>query len=294
MIREPRSTRRARPSITARLARRVRGWGRGVPLRVRLAVGLAVVGIAGCRDAPMDPLVSLVTPETAAAVDVPLALPDLAELAHRTGIEVPEGSWIERWQDSWTDPLGSGPRTDAPTSAAVGLPTAGPEQLREEAVRRLAPLLADSLGPGGTSSVLAPLLRVEQDLGSLSAVPGDLLPSVLAVRSRIEEARRALAEGRTALALEAGLIASDQLRSIGPTAIARTLIARADRALMATVGVSHIDELSVSRGERMLDGARRALDEADVEKAVQRAFYAVQLLEQARGEPRPLRVDTIG
>lgn len=292
----------ARPESNARRSTNFRlslvpGDGRQ-RARTPLALILGMSLLAGCRDAPMDPLVSLVTPETAAAVDVPLALPDLADLVQRTGIATPAADWVELWQASWTQPAGARDGSGAGTDFGVDGPGPGlgdePELIREEAVRRVAPLLADSLGLGGVSSALAPLLRIEQDLGSLSDAPGDLLPSILAVRSRIDEARQALAAGQAIRALEAGLTASDQLRSIGPTAIARTLIARADRALMATVGANTVDELSVSRGERMLDGARRALADDEVERAVQRAFYAVQLLEQARVSRREVLVDTIG
>lgn len=241
--------------------------------------GLMLVALGACRDVPTDPLASLATAETAASIDIPIALPSLADLAQRTGVATGElAPWVAVWQGSWATDAGS----------------ANDDAAREEAVRRLVPVLADSLGLGGAASVLAPLLQVDRDLSVLDDVPGDLMPQLLAVRSRVDEAREALAEGRTERALEAGLMASDQLRGIGPLAVARTLIARADRALMATLSAETLDGIAASRGERMLDGARVALENDDPELAVQRAFYAVQLLEQAVRGDRVLRVDTIG
>ena len=91
------------------------------------------------------------------------------------------------------------------------------------------------------------------------------------------------ARGRFDRALTAGLQASDRIRALGPRAVARTLISRADRALMrATVG-EDLDPRSMSRGERLLTGARRALEEGEVDLAIQRGYYAVQVLE-GRGD----------
>lgn len=228
---------------------------------------LPLAGLVACSDGPTDPLAQLMTTETAASVEVPVGLPGLTDLAVRAGVEEEVAPALVRWESSWSD-------------AALG------EGARVAAVRDVAPVIADALGRGGVASVLAPLHGVERDLGLLGDVPVDLVPEVDAVRSLVRESRDALAEGRPHRALSAGLLASDRLRSLGPSAVARTLIARADRALMATVGAEEVDGVSVTRGERMLSGARRALSEGDAERAVQRAFYAVQLLEQARGPVR--------
>jgi hypothetical protein len=208
-----------------------------------------------------------VAPETAVAVEIPVALPGLTDLALRAGVEQELSPVLVRWESSWTDPaLGAGER--------------------EAAVREAAPLLAEALGPGGVASVISSLHGVEHDLGRLGDVPADLLPRVEEIRSLVGESRSAMRDGSEERALLAGLLASDRLRTLGPVAVARTLVARADRALMATVGVQGVETLSLRRGERMLNGARAALAEGDAERAVQRAFYAVQLLEQALGPTR--------
>jgi hypothetical protein len=254
------STPTDRPADAVRTPR----FGRG--LRTVAAVAL-LLAATGCEDAPTDPLAQLVTGETAASLQVPVALPGLAELAARAGVEAELAPALGQWQSSWTDPV-------------LG------EAERDAAVHTAVPLLAEALGEGGVVSVLTPLHQVERDLAHLDDVPVDLLPRVEAVRSLVRESRTALREGREERALSAGLLASDRLRSLGPVAVARTLVARADRALMATVGVDDAHALSVARGERMLHGARAALAEGDAERAVQRAFYAVQLLEQALSPTR--------
>jgi hypothetical protein len=223
-------------------------------------------GLAACRDAPSDPLASLVSLETAPAVAVPVELPSLAELAMRADVRDELEPVLEAWVMGWEaedDDLGRG--------------------ARDEAIRQAIPALRDALGSGGVASTLQPLFEVGRDLGQIEDVPTDLAPRLEEVRSLIEDTRVALEERRFDRALETGLLASDRIRALGPRAVARTLISRADQALMrATVGET-LDPRSMSRGERLLSGARRALDEGDVDLAIQRGYYAVQVLE-GRGE----------
>lgn len=245
---------------------------------VATAFGLMAAG--ACADASSDPLAVLVTPETAASLEVPVELLNLVDLARQAGLEQELAPDLAAWEASWIEGARDTQVRD--------------RQVRDKQVRDLAPRIAQALGAGGTSAALAPLLQVRNDLALIADLPGDLVPQVEEVHSLMDEARLALAEGRSERALEAGLKASDRLRDLGPTAVARTLIARADRALMATIAAPRVDGLSLSRGERLLNGARTALDEGQEELAVQRAFYAVQLLEQALNADRPTAVDTIG
>ena len=244
---------RCRHTLSARLAR----------VGCLLVVSVA---FASCRDAPSDPLASLVSLETAPAVAVPVELPSLAELAMRVDVRDELGPVLEAWVAGWEEEdedLGRG--------------------ARDEAIRQATPALRDALGTGGVASTLQPLFEVGRDLGQIEDVPADLAPRLAEVQSLIEDTRVALDEGRFDRALTAGLQASDRIRALGPRAVARTLISRADRALMrATVGET-LDPRSMSRGERLLTGARRALEEDEVDLAIQRGYYAVQVLE-GRGD----------
>ncbi|NNF38555.1 MAG: hypothetical protein HKN71_07800, partial [Gemmatimonadetes bacterium] len=223
-------------------------------------VAALAIGSAGCRDAPSDPLASLVSLETAPAVAVPVELPSLAELAVRADVRDELGPVLDAWVAGWEEEdedLGRG--------------------ARDEAIRQATPALHDALGSGGVASTLQPLFEVGRDLGRIEDVPTDLVPRLEEVRSLIEDTRAALDAGRFDRALTAGLQASDRIRALGPRAVARTLISRADQALMrATVG-EMLDPRSMSRGERLLSGARRALEEGEVDLAIQRGYYAVQV-----------------
>ena len=229
-------------------------------------LAVLAIGVAGCRDAPSDPLASLVSLETAPAVAVPVELPSLAELAARADVRDELGPVLDAWVAGWEEEdedLGRG--------------------TRDEAIRQATPALHDALGSGGVASTLQPLFEVGRDLGRIEDVPTDLVPRLEEVRTLIEDTRAALEARRFDRALTAGLQASDRIRALGPRAVARTLISRADRAFMrATVGET-LAPRSMSRCERMRAGARRSLVVGEVDPAIQRGYYAVQVLE-GRGD----------
>lgn len=230
-------------------------------------VACAGVMLAGaCRDAPSDPLAALVATETAPAVAVPVELPSLGELAIRPDVrdelEPVLGAWVAGWEAEDPD-LG--------------------RAARDEAIRQASPALREVLGSGGVATSLQPLFDVARDLGEIDDVPSDLVPALQEVRSLVDDARAALDAGRFERALSTGLQASDRIRALGPRAVARTLISRADRAMVRAEVGRILDPRSMARGERLLAGARRALEEGEVDLAIQRGYYAVQVLE-GRGE----------
>lgn len=227
-----------------------------------MLAGAVLLGLVGCQDDPSDPLAALVASETVPAVAVPVELPTLADLAQRAGVREELGPVLDGWVAGWED------ENEQLGTAA-----------RDEAIRLAAPTLHDALGPGGVASTLSPLFRVGQDLGDLPDVPADLAPRLEEIWSLIDDTRAALDEGRFDRAMTTGLQASDRIRALGPRAVARTLIARADRSMMRAEVVDGFDPVALSRGERLLTGARRAMEEGDFDLAIQRGYYAVQLLE---------------
>lgn len=232
------------------------------------ALSAALIAASGCRDATTDPLASLVSTETAPALAVPVELPSLADLATRADVREELSPVLDAWVAGWED-----------DDEALG------RGARDEAIRLAVPTLKDALGAGGVATTLAPLFQVGRDLGEIDDVPTDLAPALEEVKSLIGDTRAALEEGRFDRALTTGLQASDRIRALGPRAVARTLISRADRALMrAEVGLN-LDPRSLSRGERLLTGARQALEDGDVDLAIERGYYAVQVLE-GRAESR--------
>lgn len=235
-------------------------------LRAGGALALALGALAGCRDAGSDPLAALVATETVPAVSVPVDLPSLGGLATRDEVREELAPVLAAWIGGWGE-----------ADAALG------RAARDEAIRQATPALGEALGAGGVATTLAPLFAAESDLVRIESVPTDLVAPIEEVRSLLADTRTALDAGRIERALTAGLQASDRIRELGPRAVARTLIARADRALMRGQVTDAVDARSLSRGERLLAGARRALDEGETELAIQRAYYAVQLLEGGGG-----------
>lgn len=249
-------------SVSARSTLLIRGSRPGLGA----AILIVIVLLSGCRDAVSDPLAALVATETVPAVAVPVELPTLGVLANAPAVRDELAPVLAAWLAAWEseDPaLGRG--------------------ARDEAIRQAAPALGDALGVGGVATTLEPLFEVERDLGEIDSVPLDLAPPLAEIRSLIADTRAALDEGRTDRALTVGLQASDRIRSLGPRAVARTLIARADRALVRGQVTGVIDARSLGRGERLLAGARQALEDDQTDLAIERAYYAAQLLEGEGG-----------
>lgn len=233
-----------------------------VRTRSRVLIAAAFALLAGCRDSGSDPLAALVASETVPAVAVPVELPTLGLLAADAEVRDELAPVLEAWLLAW--------EADDPDLG---------RSARDEAIRQAAPALRDALGAGGVSSTLDPLFQVERDLGDIGSVPPDLVPALEEIRSLVSDTRAALDAGRHDRALTVGLQASDRIRELGPRAVARTLIARADRALVRGEVTGAVDARSMARGERLLAGARRALEEGEVDLSIERAWYAAQLLE---------------
>lgn len=239
------------------------------PSRVLAACLIGLAG-AGCHDALTDPLATLVTPETAPALEVEIALPTLPDLAARSGAEAQVPDAVLGWMESWQ------------TADAEG------DIVRRTAVTRAAPVLARALGHGGVTQALAPLFQVSRSLAGLSSPPSELRPMLSEVGAGVLAARLALDEGRTEDALREGLWASDRLRAASPEQVARALLVRGEQALdrgdqagpNAERRAATSEGIDRRRGAVLLERARQALEAGDYTRAVQRAFYACQLLEE--------------
>ncbi len=226
----------------------------------------AMFALSGCHDSPTDPLASLVTAETAPALDIDIALPSLPDLAARTRTEAALAVPVVRWSDSWS---ADGQRD-------------GQKAARRVAVHEAAPVLADALGSSGVGDAVMSVDQAVMALDGLTELPAVLEPVVAEVREESRQAREALRAGRNAWALEQALLASDQLRAVAPEAVARALVTRGEAALAVTDSSAE-PTVEWSRGRRLLEGARQALDQGDFPRAVERAFYACQLLSAAEG-----------
>lgn len=216
--------------------------------------------MAACRDASVDPLAAIVASETRSTLALRPELPALPDLATRAGIDGSAAGAVELWNTSWQDD----------GSEAL--------ELRAEAYRRIAPELGKVLGREEARRVVADLGVALDAVGTLdpdSLGPG-LQVEVDRARALHRQAEGSLAAddltGTFALTLEA----SDALRSVAPPAVARSLLARARRALDEPDGP--VDAMEQERALRLVEGAERALADEDWSLAVRRAFYACQLL----------------
>ena len=126
---------------------------------------------------------------------------------------------------------------------------------------------------------------VEEDPELLVQVPTSISEQVLSATILLGRGREALAAGDSEDALAWILSASDEIRAVTDEGVAHRLVGTGEALL------DEADEsiLEVARARRMMNGARRALTEGEYRLAIQRAFYARQLLEGAEHSPMPVR-----
>lgn len=236
----PRPTSRRRPA----------GVLRGLPF----ACAALVFG-AGCHDSPADPLSAVATVETVPTLALSRPLPALPELAERVRGEDALGNAAEMWERSWDFDDG--------------------EEVRVEARSRAAPVLYRELGEPAVREALASLAWLKEEPGVLGELPPVLADPLAEARILADRGERALAAGEGEEALLWTMAASDRVRVVTTPAVARRMVARAESLLTgARTGRQELD-----RARHLLNGARRSLAEGDWAMAVQRAFYACQVLE---------------
>jgi hypothetical protein len=246
--------------------------------RCRAAAALLLLAVfAACSDASHAPTALLVAPETQAALEVGSslpALPELAAAADRAGLGPAEVDALARARALWS-------RADSATD-----PTRA-RALRAEANRAAAPVLAQSLDSTSLADARQKLQRWSELAGT--ALKGADLPELAravadgsALLRRAGDAARA---GDRAGAVQATLDASERLSETTPRAVALRLTTADEAALEAARGgkaargdgsASH----RLDRVERLVRGARQAVDQGKYDVAIRRAYYARQLLGQ--------------
>jgi hypothetical protein len=219
--------------------------------------------MVACKDAGGDPLTVIITQETKSALEVEARLPSPPRLAEDANAEASMQVALDRWTASWekAPELGRGDR--ALTYDEVAAP------------------LSAALGREGLTRCLSTVEGAMDAAGALSAETLTVIGDNLRLAKEQHSAGvAALENGRDAEALEHALHAADLLREVGPEGVTRLLVARADRELARRAEGRKTDELpeAEARSQRLLRGAKLALEEGDFVKAIERAFYAVQAL----------------
>lgn len=233
------------------------------PFHALAACGLLVVAAAGCHDATDDPFAVVITEETQPALDLRAGLPALPDLVARAKLEGSVTRAVDLWMGSWAGDTAEG------------------RALRAEAYDQTAGPLSAVLGADGVEALMA---EVGGALRAVAALEADRLPEELAMDyDRISglhrEAVAALEAGVTSRALARTMESADALREIGPRSVATALVARAEARLkVSRQGEDVAGTADVDRADRLVRGARMALEDEDWSRAVQRAYYACQLL----------------
>ena len=224
---------------------------------------LLLLLLTGCGDLEPVPPAELEDGEPVATMRFSEGLPSLPSLAQRWMPDRSLDPIVDQWREGWDR---SGPRG---------------EQIRLEAIRSAAPFLVANM-PGSElerslTEVTRAMESVEEALlesADSKAFTGSLASAAGAHRLAVD----ALQRGDSQDALSYALLAADHLRATTPDAVARALVVQGDEALRRIAADDTYPQVTRQRGERLLMGARDALDRGDATLALRRAWYAVGLL----------------
>jgi len=247
------------------------------PLRL-LAPSFLLATIAlGCADTTGTTRVEIVTEESIAALQFGGAIPSLEQVAAGWGRDLVLEEPLRAWRDSWQHQRAQGSRA------------------RLEAIRAAAPLLADRMTAGDLATVLDPFDRAVRGVENLlgDTFPPGLLPTLEEARAHRDQAWAALAVDERGDALEHILLGGDVLRSGSVGTLARELITCASALQRSFSGLGPYPEVS-DRAERLILGARVALDEGGEVIALRRAWYGFRLLQDTFDTDTSVAASTCG
>lgn len=235
-------------------------------------MGLAVLvaGLTACGDDPFDPNARFDHTEAEAVMRSAAALPSLPAIVASATITDPgQGAILVRAQELWL-------------AGAVAVDARGPAQ-RRIAAGYAAPILAAAVPSDEWGRVRA---DVDQWLVTASRMVQQLPMPI--VEARIDDALNNLARADGAAAPETRayhlLLASSDLLETTPRFVARTLARDAAIAVRraearAARAADDRRDRSLERARRLADWAAEALADEDHVRAIQRAYYALQLME---------------
>ena len=249
-----------------------------------VALCLFATTVSGCHDSNSDPLAVLLTEETRSVLAAEAALPSLPKLVAEAQADEELAAAVTRWAESWDLPVTEG------------------RQARIQASVEAAAPVARGIGQAGVANAV-------RSVGETLVAAASLKTGALAegIAENLEQAEvehsqavAELAEGREVDALSSALHAADLIREVGPESVTRLLLSRAearlvvltsqeeaaqaqsqsDGATVVTPAVVEPDQqqIDLERGRRLIRGARIALDSGDYVLAIQRAYYACQVL----------------
>jgi hypothetical protein len=219
--------------------------------------------MVGCRDSPTDPLQGLVAPETdlaALSIELPLPAPVLDDASTA---EAAPAEAVQAWRRSWEKPVLEGRR------------------MREALYPRLAELQVGLFDRAELTEQLALLgagVRKARQLES-SSLPQFLKSGIEHAEAAWHRGERAASAGSLESAWEALLRGADNLREVGPEAVARTAVSDVEARLGRSPADGPYSEKELERIRHLVHGSRQALEEAAWGLAIRRAYYAGGLLD---------------
>jgi hypothetical protein len=239
---------------------------RSLPL-FSLVTAALLVGVAACGDDPVQPDIFAGFAEAEAALRSASALPSLGEVVGGTPAASPaRRAALIRAQELWSG--------SAPPHGRDGLAQ------RQRASALAAPILAELRTPEDLLSIRG---RVDEWARTVELLTAHLVLPAVQERLRAARIQLARADGATTADLQVYhvLLAMSELVETTPAFVARALVDEADRAVGRAESALDAGpaEDNVARARRLADWSARAVDEADYLRAIQRAYYAIQLVE---------------
>ncbi len=182
------------------------------------------------------------------------------DIVRRAGLESELEDAVDRWSRSW---------------AGVG------SEARRTVYDEVGSTLVDHLSPDAVPEQLWAVRQTVEEARLYDPVflPHTVVRGVERADSLEIVGQGLLEDGDTVEALVAGLLATDALRTVGSRAVAEQLTERAEEALRRIHDGSPYSEREARRGERLAVGAREAFESGEYSRAIERAYYACQLLE---------------
>jgi hypothetical protein len=229
-----------------------------------LVIVALATGLTACDDTTL-PVGFRESLEADAILRSAAALPSLADLAARADLADPgERATLDRALELWA-------------TGSTGLDRRGAVR-RRVAAAQAAPVLALRVPHEQWSSVR---VGVEDWMTAADVMLRHLtLPSV---QERIIQARVHLSRADLATSDEVrvyySLLAMSELVETSPRYVARSLAAEAATAVSRAEARSGASEPAIERARRLADWAARAVEAGDHMRAIQRSFYAIQLVE---------------
>lgn len=242
--------------------------------RAEVALFGFLMVLVGCGDLDTGPVVAAGTEDPVVSLHFSERLPTLPALAERwapgLGLEPILASWNSSWELSADrgEPL----RRDAVEAAVRVMEDVVPRTALDQAYRQVDEAIRAAEEALGTS-------LTTEAAGAREAEDRFLVTGPLATAAEHRERARAAREaGEAGDQLRHLLLASDALRSTTAEALALVFIEQADVSLRRISESDPYAQVTVERVERLLAGAREALDTGQSTLALQRAWYAVGLL----------------